>query len=145
MPDGMTPKHAAAIFADLNRRFWGGRLPRVPIVCLAEGEGPLAVAPEAGVLWLGFAAPDAIYLATSAYEPERILLHEMVHLAVPDEPGHGPRFRAELQRIAEAGSADAEVEVWLLTGDRVWSDGWEGETAPGRWQRYQEAEAPRRI
>jgi hypothetical protein len=138
MPNGMTPERAAAVFDAFNCRFWRGRLPRVPIVLLAEREGPLAVA-EAGWLRLGFATPDAIYLAASAYEPERILLHEMAHLAVPDEPGHGPRFRAELQRIAQVGSDDAEVEVWLLTGDGVWSDGWEGETAPGRWQRYQEA------
>jgi len=64
------------------------------------------------------------------------LLHEMVHTAVRED-GHGARFRAELQRLAEAGDSDAEFEVWRMVGDEMWDDGWTGEES-GRWERYRE-------
>jgi len=64
------------------------------------------------------------------------LLHEMVHTAVRED-GHGARFRAELQRLAEAGDSDAEFVVWRMVGDEMWDDGWTGEES-GRWERYRE-------
>jgi len=61
---------------------------------------------------------------------------KMVHTAVRED-GHGARFRAELQRLAEAGDSDAEFEVWRMVGDEMWDDGWTGEES-GRWERYRE-------
>lgn len=34
------------------------------------------------------------------------LLHEMVHLYLPKRIGHGPKFQAEMRRIASKGGFD---------------------------------------
>jgi hypothetical protein len=64
------------------------------------------------------------------------LLHEMVHVARPED-GHGAPFRTELQRLAEMGAEGAEYEVWRMVGDDAWDDGWIGEET-GRWERFRE-------
>jgi hypothetical protein len=117
-----------------NRLYFGGRLPPVRI--------SIEKSDEPGTL--GGYDPDTrtIILSIPGQVSERevltTLIHEMVHVAVPDpEDRHGAPFRAELQRLAEAGSEDAEFEVWRIAGDLMWDDGWDGDES-GRWERYQE-------
>lgn len=79
-----------------------------------------------------------LYIPEEAYPRtlERALLHAMIHAAVPQD-GHCAPFRAELHRVAEAGSDDADAEVWRMVCDMVWEDGWIGDES-GRWERYRE-------
>jgi hypothetical protein len=41
--------------------------------------------------------------------PEATLLHEMVHASLPWRVNHGPKFQAEMLRLAKAG---AFKEYW---------------------------------
>jgi len=45
-----------------------------------------------------------------AAQVRRVLCHEMVHVAVPDEPvSHGPRFQATLRQLSEKGAFEGVV------------------------------------
>jgi hypothetical protein len=85
-------------------------------------------------------ASDTIYFYLSDRTGDCILrttlLHEMVHIVVPEDE-HGARFG-----LAEAGDEDAEYEVWRMVGDYAWDDAWVGEES-GRWERYREGRTRR--
>jgi SprT-like family protein len=128
------------LYEDYNCKYFGGQLPPIQIQVTHtdrredtswSGEYDLA----SGIIRLVSPAEvDDLGLRTT-------LLHEMVHVAVPEDDGHGPRFRAELQRLAEAGAEDAEYETWRMVNDDAWDDGWTGEES-GRWERFREDESP---
>src|ERR1700730_8097320 len=126
------PDSAAALmrlYENYNRQYFAGRLPPVTIQVSEENDSDLQAEYEQGsgtiYFYLSGRTGDCILRTT--------LLHEMVHIAVPED-GHGARFRAELQRLAEAGDEDAEYEVWRMGGDYAWDDAWVGEES-GRWER----------
>jgi len=123
----------ASLFQHYNRLYFEGRLPLVRIVICEKEEG------SGGLAGRYDQAEGTIYLYASDETPPfnigQTLLHEMIHVSVPEDPGHGACFRAELQRVAEAGNDDAEQEVWLMVCDCIWDDGWIGEES-GRWGRF---------
>jgi hypothetical protein len=123
------------LYENYNRQYFAGRLPPITIRVSEENDSDLQAEYEqaSGMIYfyLSDRTADCILRTT--------LLHEMVHIAVPED-GHGARFRAELQRLAEAGDEDAEYEVWRMVGDYAWDDAWVGEES-GRWERYREENA----
>jgi hypothetical protein len=121
------------LYEHYNRLYFRGRLPMVTIHLSEEEEDADFVEARYDRV------SGSIYFYASHRTPDiqtTLLLHEMVHVAVPEE-GHGARFRAGLQRLAEAGNKDAEFEVWRMVGDQVQDDEWIGEES-GRWERYRE-------
>jgi hypothetical protein len=121
------------LYDDLNRAFFDGRLPKTIrpgwIGRLAAKE---IVVVRVGINWrtrglrcggrygVGrYSPPGEIHPARieviAGLRPEwerRVLLHEMIHADLyvrgehdRSEDGHGPKFRAELQRLAELGEA----------------------------------------
>lgn len=91
----------AALFDDLNRRHFGGRLPKHRVV-LAALLGPCVGRCEADRPLIRLArrlSPD---------ERRQALLHEMCHIGVP---GHGVRWQARMLRLADRGEAWARGEV----------------------------------
>jgi SprT-like family protein len=103
------------LLATLNRKHWGGRLPRYRVVrvepVLRERDGVLGQ-------YLGYIAPASrsIYLSPDLAGDALVetLLHELCHVAVehclddhghapgwaPLDGNHGPRFQAELARVS---------------------------------------------
>ena len=128
------------IYTDLNALFWGGRLPlpqREPILggaieargilvrrvgCRWDGTTKgLRVRGKAGFC-TGLFIPPGKYspaeirvLAVGGEQERRTLLHEMAHVALYfggiKEEGHGPRFVAELEKLAEHGEEWAIEQV----------------------------------
>jgi hypothetical protein len=117
------------LYESYNRQYFAGRLPPVTIQVFEENDTDFLQAEYdqgSGTIYL--------YLSNRAADLRTTLLHEMVHVSVPED-GHGAHFRAELQRLAKAGDEDAEYEVWRMVGDHGWDDEWIGEES-GRWERY---------
>lgn len=124
------------LYGEYNRRWFEGLLPPMTVFrAYPKDEDHL------GMAGMYFPAERAIYIAADCRRIEVSLIHEMAHVAVPEEDGHGPLFRAQLQRIAEMGTElvneEAEYEVWRMVGDHAWDDGWLGEES-GRWERFRE-------
>ena len=130
------------MYADYNRTYFESRLPPATIFILGPDHPPSAIAGKANGVVSGEYDRDShsitLYIPEEANPRtlERALLHEMIHAAVLQD-GHGAPFRAELQRVAELGSEEADYEVWRMVCDWVWEDGWIGEES-GRWERYRE-------
>lgn len=89
------------LFDDLNRRYFGGRLPKYRVV-LAALPGPCDGRCETDRRLIRLArrlAPD---------ERRRLLLHEMCHIGIP---GHGVRWQARMLRLADQGEGWARKEA----------------------------------
>jgi predicted metal-dependent hydrolase len=94
------------VFATLNERYFNGQLPRYRV-----HRSPLAVAQRLGecdVASRRIRVSDAL----PAELERRVLLHEMCHAATPGG-GHGRRWRAAMQRLAEQGETWATEEASL--------------------------------
>lgn len=128
---GVDAASLARLYEHYNRLYFAGRLPPVTIRLFEEEDADFVEA-----RYDHASGTISFYVSHRTPDIRTTLLHEMVHVAVPEE-GHGARFRAELQRIAEAGDKDAEFEVWRMVGDQAWDDEWIGEES-GRWERYRE-------
>lgn len=94
-----------SLFEQLNREFFGGRIPPYRIIYGQPPGGPRGCS--------GHCDPGTriIYVEPSPPTPEglrRVLLHEMAHVG---SLGHGKRFQAKLLRLARAGEAWAEKEA----------------------------------
>jgi hypothetical protein len=121
------------LYEQYNHQYFDGRLPALKIRLRPVNEDPGLTAEydqAAGAIVFFSSGIDHLPLVRT------MLLHEMVHVAIPED-GHGGRFRAELQRLAEMGAEDAEYEVWRMVGDGAWDDGWIGDE-DGWWQRFRE-------
>jgi hypothetical protein len=121
------------LYQHYNRQYFDGRLPAIRIRVRPPEKNRLSVDAEYEV------ASGTIFFSSGATDEDlvrTVLLHEMVHVAVPED-GHGTGFRTELRRLAEMGVEDAEYEVWRMVGDEAWDDGWIGDES-GRWQRLRE-------
>lgn len=94
------------LYAKYNRLYFGRSLPRYVVFVLKRSEMP---GPEVE----GFAlhSEKAVLLADggSLEIMSSTLLHEMVHIAVPDA-GHGTEFRAELERLYALGAPLTEKQ-----------------------------------
>jgi hypothetical protein len=91
-----------ALYHELNRRFFGGKLPRYRVT--------FAQARRSG--WDGECFPDRRLIqlrrGLAGDELRRSLLHEMCHIGAP---GHGRRFLAKLARLVDQGEAWAQEEL----------------------------------
>jgi SprT-like family len=118
---GVTPQ---ALFAEYNRRYWGGRLPAYSVRRVSLPDGIvghcdvkrriifLSTAPT-----LSVAETERVFAGESikkkwkkATQPmnrheRRVLLHEMCHAAVRSGclSAHNARWRREMERLADAG------------------------------------------
>ena len=85
-------------FSQYNKKYFQGKLLNPPKskVCWAE-LGPLGVQ-EGNVIYMNkkYRTTDSIWRPT--------LLHEMVHMYMPKNVWHGPRFQKEMLRLAKAGA-----------------------------------------
>ena len=122
------------LYKRYNCLYFNGLLPIVNIRVrpAAEEDGDLTAEYDLAsgtVFFYSSGAPDESRIRTT-------LLHEMVHVAWPED-GHGAPFRSELQRLAEMGAEEAEYEVGRMVGDEAWDDEWIGDES-GRWQRFQD-------
>jgi hypothetical protein len=83
-----------------NRRYFGNQLPNPPDVNIRWE--------DLGNAMMGYQLLDEIVLnrkdrlRTSVWR--FTLLHEMLHLSLPDEPAHGKKFQAGMMRLAKAGA-----------------------------------------
>ena len=125
------------LFAELNRRYFDGQLPRYRVIRVDFGDplmdlvrrerrnrkrcGPRpwprqTWADDDVVLWWQLGECDAatrcirIDESLSAEAERRVLLHEMCHAATPGAD-HGPAFQRELTRLATYGEAWAAEEA----------------------------------
>ncbi len=89
------------IYDELNREFWGGRLPRYRVVFESD-DHPLPDSDDGFVLGACDHDTQTIVVhALSETRPgglRRIVAHEMCHVALPDD-GHGEAFQRELARV----------------------------------------------
>lgn len=85
-----------------NRLYFGGKLPRCRIGLMTSledcaevyaNQSPPVMNLNRRILW-------------SARQVQVALLHEMTHLKIRDELGHGRRFVRELHRLMRAGAYD---------------------------------------
>ena len=86
-------------YRSYNRRYFNNRLPNPPEVKIAWGDiEPL----------LGYQLSDEIVLSKKTHRQDSVwkmtLLHEMVHLSLPDEPEHGKVFQKGMLRLAKLGA-----------------------------------------
>ncbi len=87
------------IYADFNRRFWKGKLPRDVQVRWKRG---LSVA-----AWYDGDRLITINSYLKGWEclVKMTLLHEMAHVSTRSEcQEHGPRWQAEMRRLARDGA-----------------------------------------
>lgn len=86
-------------FRHYNRAYFGGRLPR---------NAELSWTPIEQCWGQCCGEPPEIQLSPACGVDSRLarmtLLHEMVHLSLYPYLAHGPRFEAEMQRLAIAGA-----------------------------------------
>ncbi len=121
---------ASRLFDDLNRRHWRGRLPRYRVVRLELLPGRETVT---GVC----RHRTRTILVKRELSGDRLrvtMLHEMAHVAARDEPGHGPRFRSQLLRLAARGESLAREEAaWYGPRVRLIRAGVVVYDGPARW------------
>ena len=91
-------------YLHLNKKHFGNRLPKdLPVVFSKQKE-------TAGITTFHPQTNRPLYiqinkLARAGFATTMLtLLHEMCHVAIPHVRGHGPRFQAEMQRLAKAGA-----------------------------------------
>ena len=99
---------ARRLFAEYNRRYWGGRLPQFHVRQRARIPGGLEGQCDKPrrTIWLRADLP--------AEALGRALLHEMCHAAERGKSGrHGKSFLQELRRLATAGEPWATEEAAL--------------------------------
>ena len=131
-------EYVVRLYDEWNEMYFGGHLPTVTIQ-IAELDLVLAADYNPTTRLMRFSSN-----ALSTFLLRERLIHEMVHVAMPDIWGHGAPFRAELQRIAEEGNKDAENGIWQMVVEGTWDDGWVGEQI-GRWERFREGEDWRQL
>lgn len=90
-------------YRSYNRRFFGNTLPNPPDVKISWA--------DLGNQLMGYQLEDEIVLSRKYHRHDSLwrstLLHEMCHIATPDEQlEHGPRWRKELKRLIRAGAFD---------------------------------------
>ena len=85
-------------YRNFNRRYFGNLLPNPPEIRLRWGDNPE----------VGYQCGDEIVLNRTTRKWgcvwEWALLHEMVHLYLPDQVVHGQKFQKEMLRLAKAGA-----------------------------------------
>lgn len=83
-----------------NRRYFGNLLPNPPDVTIRWE--------ELGNQLMGYQLEDEIVINRKDRHRESLwrltLLHEMLHLALPDEKAHGKRFQDGMLRLAKMGA-----------------------------------------
>lgn len=87
-------------YRSYNRRFFGNALPNPPDVKISWA--------DLGNQLMGYQLEDEIVLNRKDHRRDSLwrftLLHEMQHLALPDEPAHGKKFQAGMLRLARLGA-----------------------------------------
>lgn len=141
----------AALYSDLDARFFGGRLPEIPVRWEEALDGLRAPgAPELRFqgLW-GEDAGRAVILLNARLRGDdkalrRTLCHEMVHeaMAAAGKPreNHGPAFQAELKRLSDANAFDG---VPPTDGEREGLKAWLDEQRGQLMAAWQDLEARR--
>lgn len=98
----MTNAELLRYYRRYNRKYFGGELSAVVV--------KFSDIPEMGVCYSGL---EEIYISKKLRSwpkgAKGTLLHEMVHLKLPYRIMHGPRFDAEMLRLAKAGAFNG---VW---------------------------------
>lgn len=86
-------------FRQYNRRYFGGYLPR---------DAKLSWTPIEQCWGQSYGEPPTIEISPACGVDSRLarmtLLHEMVHLSLYPYRAHGPKFEAEMRRLAQAGA-----------------------------------------
>lgn len=105
------------LYAELNTRFFGGRLPRFRVTHCASPR----------LLLKGFEGEcldsRRLIRLRRGLEPNRVrqvLLHEMCHIGAP--PGHGPRFQANLLQLVAQGETWAAEELERVRHAHRWNE-----------------------
>jgi hypothetical protein len=106
-------------YQEVNEQYYAGKLPNIPVLWepRLEGVGPLQ-AEGLVVHGLWARSGDKVFILINpetrmnAPELRRVLCHEVVHEYLftqgDTNTNHGPAFKSELHRLAEAGAFDAE-------------------------------------
>lgn len=98
-----------ALFDALNKQFFRGRLPRYRVKLLDS------IPPH------GQCVTERRLILLRPMEPEQLrqlLLHEMCHIGAS---GHGPRFQARLQAVADQGEECARRELEAIRASPPWN------------------------
>lgn len=141
------------LFIDINTRHFNGRLPAIPVVWEPALADVGALVKQAFTLegMFGIHAGKAMILLHPRLAPDRealtrALAHEMVHAYLhtigESTTSHGPRFQAELKRLANEGAfvgivADEAERASL----RAWIDAESSRLATDSEMARREAEA----
>jgi hypothetical protein len=109
------PPPPTSLYQALNRTHWGGRLPVYRVrrdrqVVRSECAWGLCDHRKRLIRL----APELV-----GDRLREVLLHEMVHVRVPDED-HGPRFRRELARLVRRGEPALQRHLDQLDQQEVW-------------------------
>lgn len=98
-------KYLARHYADVNRRYFGNRLPKDMVVrfvytragkddlgsCVVKWNRPLYIEINKRIQWHHMLV-------------DATLIHEMIHVEHPEWDGHGPRFHKRMLQLAAAGA-----------------------------------------
>lgn len=88
-------------YRDANQRWFGGKLPDDVDLFWAPHDGCSGMAWQEGD---GFVILINPAYALDFHVARLTLLHEMAHLALWPYRKHGPRFEAEMRRLAKSGA-----------------------------------------
>lgn len=107
----MSRTKAEKVYDRFNRKYFAGRLPRVPVrFSLRSFPRYHPLRDEAyaqckrGKPMAVFINPRFLGLGIPGFY--RALLHEMVHIKLGEKAQHGPRFQKEMRRLAALGAFD---------------------------------------
>jgi predicted SprT family Zn-dependent metalloprotease len=89
------------VYEEYNRQFFKGRLPKISVTYRNIKEN------NAYTLFFASVPVEIVlnrYLLRSARLSRIVLVHEMAHISVGIECGHGPKFQKELRRLVKQGA-----------------------------------------
>jgi len=96
-----THRRLQRLFQRYNVKFWAGKLPQVKLVAADYSN-------DGGELGAYFPRALRIVIHAEGCATDRkvrdVLLHEMCHVAVGREAGHGPKFNDEVMRLYLKGA-----------------------------------------
>lgn len=97
----LTNKDLKHWYKHYNKKFWQNRLPDIPVRFANTGK-------NWGQTHFEGHEPAYIEISREAKKSRAVslmtLLHEQVHVFLPDRIIHGPKFEAEMLRLAKAGA-----------------------------------------
>ena len=100
------------LFNELNRRYWRARLPRYRVIRVRS------IGKKAKYIGFCNNRTKTILLDASlnGNELRETLIHEMCHIGMPKDYGHGPIFQRKLRRLARLGECGMRDDLKCYDG-----------------------------